>query len=197
MNRGQRFVLMVMALMIGVTFNPWVYGQMQAQEKPAFSPDAFGDLEERVHSLEEYAQRLSDGLEYQIRFMGNKTIRLSIISKNYQAIATNSGTFLVAVDDLQHTVNGYTMQVRIGNISAADFGGFKIVLRMGNLWDPKSSLTYEDWRNSLKEFEFNFQGKLSASTWTPVEIILGSIPKELLAYIEMEMTVNSVELRGP
>ena len=152
------------------------------------------DLEQRVTALEQFAENLSEVVEHQVKFASQRVIRLSIVNKNYQSILTNSGVFLVAVDELARAKDGYILKLRIGNLSSINYQGFNVRLRWGINLDPKSSLPFKEWRGSLKEAEFAFQGNLEQAHWTPINLALGNIDREKLAYIEMELDVSAVEM---
>ena len=163
--------------------------------QPILQPQA-GDVEQRVAALEQYAESLSDVIDHQIKFASQRIIRLSIVSKNYQSILTNSGNFLVAVDELKQAKDGYHLMLRIGNLSAANFQGYNVHLRWGLNWDPKSTQPFKEWRSSLKGADFDFQGSLEQGHWTPIDLILGKLERGNLAYIEMELDVSAVEMIG-
>ncbi len=179
-------IILVLALLTGSSL-------LWAQEELPAQIDYLG---QRVSALEEYVTELPDGLETQMKFYTREIIKLSFSSKNYQAISTNSGTFLVAVDELKRGQDGYSLMVKVGNMSDANFQGFAIRLRWGAAWDAKGKDSYAQWRKTLTQSEFKFNGKLERGVWTPIELVLGPLIKEQLGHLEMEMDVNSVELKG-
>ena len=167
-----------------------------------FSPRAFAQpdqemilqLENRVANLENYIDELTASMNQQLQFINNKTIKIDLFSKDFQAVNTNSGIFLVSVDSVKQEGAGYKFGLKIGNISPADYTGFKLRLRWGKEWTPQLFKTLTEWRNSLQGLEYSFNGKLPASSWTTVDLTVTPAEWEQLRYAELEMDVASVEL---
>jgi hypothetical protein len=69
-------------------------------------------------------------------------------------------------------------------------------IRWGHSWDPSfAQPTYEEWRASLVENAFVFEGDLPNGKWTEFAVdLVPSVPGQL-EYIECEMEIKNVMLR--
>ena len=152
--------------------------------------------QELEDSLNGYSQKLEANLEERLRSVDTRKVVLNPFSKAYQRIDTNSGYFLISVQDMKPIENGFRLVLHIGNPNYADFSEFKVRLFWGKAWDPNSTVSYEDWRRSLSGSEYVFQGTIKKGMWNPMEVDLVPADTAQLGYLECELVVASVELQS-
>ena len=160
----------------------------------ADSQQEIGRLEARVANLEHYVDSLTQNINQQFQFINNKTVKIDLFSKSFQKVETNSGIFLVSIESVKEEGNGYKFGIKIGNISNADYNGFRLRLRWGKDWDPKLFDSIAAWRNSLTGIEYKFTGRLASGNWTNALLTVTPAKWEQLRYAELEMDVEAVEL---
>lgn len=164
------------------------------------------ELKDRVVSLEDYVNRLQPSLEefsrhllnqtdLKVKALSDKVIVLNPISKSVVKIESNSAAFLITVKEMEKLDNGARLHLQIGNPNAVTFNGVTLRMRWGHSWDPSfAQPTYEEWRSSLVEQEFAFEGDLPNGKWTEFAVDLVPTVPGQLEYIECEMEVKNVML---
>lgn len=181
-------------------FDP--FHQVLAQQKVV-------ELEDRVNALENYIERLAPSLNdfaegfsgkinYQIQISLGKVVVLDIVNKEVSKVTTNTGVLLVFVEKREKIENGYRLYLSVGNPALATYGGLKMKFRWGRSWDPTfAKLTYEEWRESMQEAEYEYAGNFKPGTWTSIAVDISPVDKSKFEHIECEMLVTSVELLNP
>ena len=145
-------------------------------------------------SLETYSKKLQRNLDQQLDGLNRKTIVLNPFSKDYQTIQTNTGTFLIAVERLEPIEGGVRLHINIGNPNYADYRNFKLKFFWGRKRVGEYAATYGQWRQSLKGFEFTFNGKIEKGKWNSMAVDLTPVSQGDLGYLECALSVSSIEL---
>ena len=151
------------------------------------------DLEKNIN---EFSKNLQSSMEERIKTADNGKIILDIHSKEYQSINTNTGSLLVAVDRLEKSNDGYRLYLNIGNPHYASFKGYKITLYCGKKFYPTDNQDYAAWQNSLTGTEYSFEGDIRKGAWNQAVLDLSVKDISDLAYVEMEMSISSIELQN-
>src|SRR5262245_44533278 len=144
--------------------------------------------------LNKYSERLERNIETKLLGINEKTIELDVRNQEYKKIDTTTGQFLISVVSAEPVKGGYKLALQIGNPNYANFRDFELRIVWGKAWNQGSSMTYQQWRDSLTGAVYNFKGDLLKGMWNPVEVELIPATAEDLAYIECEMGVAAIEL---
>lgn len=161
--------------------------------------DRVAALEDYVNrlkpSLEEYSRQLLNQTELKVKALSDKVIVINPVSKSVGKIESNSAAFLITVKEMEKLDDGARLHLQIGNPNAVTFKGVTLRFRWGHSWDPSFvQPTYEEWRSSLTEKEFVFEGDLPDGKWTEFAVdLVPSVPTQL-EYIECEMEIKNVLL---
>ena len=123
-----------------------------------------------------------------------KSITIDMNYKGFQRLDTDLGSFLVSVDGITPYLNGYKLNIAIGNPSMVEFNGFTLKMQWGKAFDPNGKVTSADWKESLKSKEVKFTEHLKPGHWNKIDLALAPAKPEQLKYIEIEMEVNHVLL---
>jgi prefoldin subunit 5 len=134
----------------------------------------------------------NSSLEYMIN--KDKSITCNATSKGFQRLDTDLGAFLISVDGVTPYLNGYKLNLRIGNPSMCKFGGFTLKVKWGEDFTSKGKLTYQDWKKSLISKDEKFTEDLECGRWNKVDLVLAPAKPEQLEHIEIEMEVDRVLL---
>ena len=145
-------------------------------------------------SLENYSKNLYASLEERLQDLDDDVVVLSLVSKGYKKIETNSGVFLISIQDVKRIDNGYRLVMHIGNPNFASYQGITLRFRWGEKWVSGTARSYIDWRQSLMGAEYNFDGKLDQGTWTQVNVDISPATTKVLEHIECSIEVESVQL---
>ena len=183
----------------------------QADVTPAGAQQASAakveELRKRVEKLEDYTQKLQDGLndfskslvsnlDQQLQTVRSNAVVVNPLSRKVTKIESNTGTFLLAVSRMDKIDGGYRLFLQIGNPNAATYGDVKFRLFWGSQYSTVSStMTFDKWHQSLKGSEFVYSGTLEAGVWTDIAVDLKPAEYSQLQYIECEMEVNTVKLQ--
>jgi len=166
---------------------------------PAIEDFSFGiqrQLDSYTQKLEATLNRFTSELEFTVEDRINQIdynrIYLNPVSKDFQRIDTNVGILLVGVNDISKMDRGYRMTLNIGNPNYVSFKDFKIRVRWGRKWREGVTTTYDQWRASLKSYEFSYRGVIERGTWNEVDIDLVPATQSQIAHIECEITVSSI-----
>ena len=145
-------------------------------------------------SLETYSKKLQYNLDQRVEGLNRKAVVLNPFSKDYQTIQTNTGTFLIAIERMEPIKGGVRLYVNIGNPNYADYRNFKLKFFWGRKRVGEYAATYGQWRQSLKGFEFTFNGKIEKGKWNAMAVDLTPVSQGDLGYLECALSVSSIEL---
>lgn len=124
-----------------------------------------------------------------------KTAKLDPTSKGYTRLDTDGGYFFVALDGVNQYLDGYKLDLRIGNPAFVTYNGFKIKVRWGRPWDFKSP--YAEWEKTLKTKEVSFTEDLKPGEWNKVELVLSPAKSDEINFIELSMETDRISLLRP
>ncbi len=167
-------------------------------------PGSLAGLQLQVESLKNQVRSLSLGqTQLQLRLDAYKEADLDPTSKGYSRIESNTGTFLIVCENVQPYLNGYQMDLSIGNPYAINYHGFKLTVTWGKRWDGKATgvgfdpIAYDAWAASLHKKDVSFTEYLKAGCWNRVKLILTPASASELEYvIASSMETNEVLLRS-
>jgi hypothetical protein len=111
----------------------------------------------------------------------------------FQRLETNTGTLLVSLKDAQPYLNGYRLNINIGNPSSVTYNGFKMKVKWGKAF--KEGADFDQWQKSLQEKELSFVETLAPGTWNPTVVHLAPATADELGTLELSMTTELVSLR--
>jgi hypothetical protein len=144
-------------------------------------------------NLNKYYLKLQSDLNDKLSSVQNRAVVLDLTGKKFQRIDTDAGVFLISVEKLESTEDGYKLIMNIGNINFADYKDYSFKLTWGKRWTGNPDDSYAAWKNSLTGAEFSFQGTLIKGVWNQVKLDL-PVKTEQIEYLECEMQVSSVLL---
>jgi hypothetical protein len=121
-----------------------------------------------------------------------KSVVLDMTSRNYQRIDTDTGTFLISIEDASPYLDGYRIVLNIGNPSFAAYKGFKLTVKWNTSY--KKGMDPQQWINAERTKEISFVGSLDAGSWNRVEMLLPSTTGEQLGYFVVSMETSTVSL---
>jgi uncharacterized coiled-coil protein SlyX len=154
-----------------------------------------GEFEKGVQDgLDQYSKELNNSVDQRLQAQNDEVVALNLADKGYRKVVTNSGLFLLSLQDVQRMDNGYRLGIHVGNPNFANYQGVTLKLTWGQKWDPNSIIPYNKWRNSLATANFVYDGPLNSGTWT--EVLVNIIPAKIneLEYIECSLDVGSIQL---
>lgn len=93
-------------------------------------------LEKYVNEINEinhkYATERIELLEEYLGLRGGAHLNPSTLG-DFGLLRTDVGTFLISIDDVEPYLEGYKLKLKIGNITSATYGQFKLSIE----WGPK------------------------------------------------------------
>lgn len=123
------------------------------------------------------------------------TVNLDVSSRGYQRLDTESGSFLVVIQDVSPYLNGQRLKLNVGNLSYITYRGFTIRAT----WAKKltTGMKIADWRTSRQEKEITFTDTLLPGRWNSVDLLLVPATAEQLGYLTIAMNTSEVYLVPP
>ena len=108
--------------------------------------------------------------------------------KGYQTIHTDSGVFMVSLEDLKPYANGYKATFKFGNPQAIDFEDIEVGLRWGPARpaDGFKTTKYPDWQKQFQEATQKLAKRLRSGSWNTVELVLAPATAEQVGQIEIQ-----------
>ena len=157
-------------------------------------------LQGRVRSLQGELSRL------QARVSRYDSVSLDPTEKGYGRIDTRSGFFLVILNSAEPYLDGYRLQLRIGNPVAARYDGFKLTFSWENPApeqkpgesDEQFQKREEEWlKEQPHEKEVSFTETLYPSSWNTVSVVISPASAEQLKTLGISsMETSQIALRG-
>jgi hypothetical protein len=117
-------------------------------------------------------------------------------SRGYSRIDTNSGTFLVSIENVTPYVDGFRVTCNFGNPTTATYNGFKLKAKWGPRYDRRAkNRNYTSWQGSLREKELDLPDHLQSGAWNRVSFVLSPAKADEFGYLELSMVTNTISLR--
>jgi hypothetical protein len=152
------------------------------------------DIQKNIASLET-ATELED---YEIKGKQDRqdSLGLNLTDRSFQRIDTDTGFFLVSVEEVTPYLNGYKLHLSVGNPMSAKYSGVKIKIKWGKSYDfsKYSEPSFNVWQKSVQEKEFPITEMLQAGTWNKVELILAPATIDQLGFVRLSISTDTVAL---
>jgi hypothetical protein len=152
------------------------------------------ELEKEIQDLKESHAWLQDYAVQQISGLQHPTASFDPSSPGpYQLIDGSIGPMLVSIGKIEQYLDGYSVQLQIGNILAASLNGFKVSAKWSRRY-KKEDGNYFDWYKSRKTKDFSFTGTLASGRWNTLEVILPDTKPSEFGYLEISLDTNTVSM---
>lgn len=122
--------------------------------------------------------------------------------KSYQRINSNTGIFLVILDNVSPYLDGQKVTLSIGNPSSAKYTGFKLKLTWGMRFPEFDGKDAEEWNKqyrlaieSTKEKEISLPDTLQPGSWNKVSFNLAPAQSKEFGRLTIEMITDNVSLQ--
>jgi len=149
--------------------------------KPA--PDKKESLREKVDQLQEKVDQLQGDLawlNYRVRIMGGGSAEVSSEEKSYSIAQTNFGSFAILCKSVTPYLDGYKVQLGIGNLTSAQFNGAKISLRWGKLLNNSKDISVTN--------------KFLPGRYTTIEVVMTPAKPEDIKMFSVTLNFNEIAL---
>lgn len=162
------------------------------QGKPADTA-AISQLEARVSSLEAKVLKLQgdvflaslDGPQESVWFDPQD-------DKAYLPVKSPAGPVLVILERVEPYLDGFTVSMRIGNPTSANFSGMEATVKWGRKFDAQKG---EDF-NKISEKKITLKDFMPAGAWTTVKFNVGPATADGVRRIGFAPVFNSLQLRS-
>ena len=110
----------------------------------------------------------------------------------YERVETSVGSVLVSMGKAEPYLDGYSVELEVGNPMVATFKGFKL----SATWGPrlKKGENYFDWFKKRKTKDFSFTEDLISGKWNATHVIIPDTKPEDFGFFEVSVSVNTVSL---
>jgi hypothetical protein len=116
----------------------------------------------------------------------------------YSRTETDAGFLLVSLGKVEPYLDGYKVELRIGNPHQMDFKGFEVIASWGPRKMPSpGTVSIAEWLKKLRTQTFSFTNQLAGGRWNSVSLILPSTKPEDFGSLSVSLNVNTVSLGGP
>jgi len=195
-------IILLAALILAVVSGT----QSQAQTKKASTPSPtpqkqIDELKSQIAALRAKVSSLETSVGdcqarlFKLELSKNayKAVGLDMTSRDYQRIDTDTGTFLISVEDASRYLDGYRIILHVGNPSYATYKGFKLTVNWNTNY--KDGLDFQEWIKAERTKEVSVTESLEPGNWNRVELLLPSTTGEQLGYFVVSMDTSTVALR--
>jgi hypothetical protein len=166
-----------------------------AQSKSSQPPTH--EIDEKLAALEKRVTELEGTVQwykYEIDGKQDKTetVILDPSSREFQRLDSDSGTFLVSLADASPYLNGYRINLDLGNPSNAKYSNAKLKIT----WGPaiKDFSKYDEWKASLHEKDVDITSNLEPGAWNHETIDLIPCSSNDLGYLKVSLQTPTVIL---
>lgn len=201
-----RHVRGTLALMLSIYILPMIQAQAKAPlpvvqrgvQQPGRELD---DLRQKILNLQQEIETLKTSLSFDEFLLKNKqdrsdSIILDLTQSAFQRLDTDTGFFLVSVEETAPYLNGYKIHMTIGNPSYATYANYKLKLRYNKSfnWGNYTQAAYDEWNKGMQEKEISYPDFLKPGTWNGVDVILAPATSDQLGYVTLSMSASTVSL---
>jgi hypothetical protein len=159
------------------------------------------ELRAQVKDLQVKVQQLDSQITFYYKLLADKqdrkdSVSLDLSEKTYQRLDVDNGFLLISVESAEPYLTGYKLHLNIGNPLLVTYPGFKAKVKWSKAYDYSkfTSPSFEEWKKSVQEKEFDLPNSLSSGNWNPVELVLAPATPEQLGDVELSITTNIVRL---
>lgn len=164
-------------------------------------PPATAQLEKRVLELEKELKELKGEHEWLQKYafenisgLQHSTVSFDPSSPGpYQMIDSSIGPLLVSLGKAEQYLDGYNVQLQIGNTTAASLKGVKISAKWARRYKTEDG-AYFDWYKNRKTKDFSFTGTLLTGHWSAFPLILPDTKPSEFGYLEVSIDTNTVSM---
>jgi hypothetical protein len=152
-------------------------------------------LTRELSDLEE-DKKASDSVMYQVWADVSNLKKASAVldpasPNEYIRIESDVGPLLVSLKNVEPYLDGYKVQLTVGNPLSLTFKGFELAAT----WAPRLSGTdYAGWLKKQKKKTFSLTQDLLSGRWNAVTLILSETKAEEVGYLEVSSTINTISL---
>jgi len=124
-------------------------------------------------------------------------------TSGFQRLTTDSGFFLIAINNVEPYLDGYKVTFSIGNPFSATYKNLKINVTWGKrLLDAlagkeKDPDAFMNWQHNLHQKELSIPDELLPASWNRVKLVLTPAKSDDLGYISLTLNAGAVILRTP
>jgi len=116
----------------------------------------------------------------------------------YSRTETGAGFLLMSLGKVEPYLDGYKVELRIGNPHQMDFKGFEVIASWGPRKMPSpGTVSIAEWLKKVRTQTFSFTNQLAGGRWNSVSLILPSTKPEDFGSLSVSLNVNTVSLGGP
>jgi TolA-binding protein len=124
------------------------------------------------------------------------TLVLTLTDHTFQRLDTDTGFFLISVQEVTPYLNGYKLSLNIGNPMAAKYSGAKVKLTWNTFYDARNytEASFKEWQKNKQEKEVVLPSTLLPGTWNSIEVILAPATTDQLGDVTFAMSTDTVFL---
>jgi hypothetical protein len=186
----------------------------QTPQKPTASPKAdsqnsvvaeqakeIADLRKKLDELKKDFEAVRDyglggdfGLYKRVSSLEHEAATFDPTSPGpYQRIDTEIGPLLVSLGKAEPYLDGYNVEIDVGNLSNATLVGFKISARWAKQYRQEDG-NHFDWYSKQKKKELSLTGSLLSGKWNSVQLILPDTKPSDFGYLNISIETNTVSM---
>lgn len=112
--------------------------------------------------------------------------------KAYQSVNGPAGPILVILEKVEPYLDGFTVQMRLGNPTSAGYTGLSATAKWGRKYDPRKDSEHnkvDDKKVELKDF-------LAPGSWTSVKFNIAPATADQVRRIGFAPVFNTIQLRN-
>jgi hypothetical protein len=150
------------------------------------------DLKKQIDNL--WAQILDHMTEIENLKRASATFDPASPNK-YLRVETDAGFLLVSLGKVEPYLDGYKVELLIGNPLAATFDGFEVRAT----WAPrlKDNSGYLEWNKKKRNQIFSFTQKLITGRWNSTTLIFPETKPDQFGFLDVSLSVNTLSLGTP
>jgi hypothetical protein len=153
-------------------------------------------LRKELHDLQKRVADLSGQLfrqSLQFETLKHESAEFDPASPNtYSRLDTEAGSILIVLGTAQPYLDGYKVELQIGNPLTLTFRGFGIAATWGPRW--KDGNDFGEWLKKNKEKSFDFTDDIQSARWNSVVLILPDTKPQDFGFLRVSIKVNTVSM---
>ena len=122
-------------------------------------------------------------------------------STGFSRINTDSGFFLVSLENVEPYLEGFRINLEVGNPLLATYKNLKFQVSWGKKFDSKEAANdpnaYQKWLSGLHSKKISIPDDLAAGAWNKVQLVLSPAKSDELGYIAVKLSTDTASLRRP
>jgi hypothetical protein len=189
-------------LLIGLPLAAMLFAQQVQPGKSAAADSKDADIKAQITDLTARVEKLRDQSDqhyFEIEELKRPYEYADFDTASpgtYSRVNTAVGPMLLSIGKIEPYLDGFKVQVQIGNVLSVAFSGFELETMWGPRFKPADTSDYLKWANSQQKKTLSLTEVLLPNRWTKVDVMLPSTEAKDFGHLQLKINISKIIMPG-